>query len=598
MLALGVVGAQMASFDREGGLHPDEHVFILMAAHVLDGGLPNVGLVDIKPPLFFYLLAGAFALFGETLAVARLFGDLSIFALCVATFGVARRWTGPTCAGLGALLVVAATAGNLGQATLTDFAAMALLMGSLWAALAGRRSHWLAGWAGLLASAAVLVRLNLWVSAAALGAWLAFCACRRSGARTDWTASRPGALRTAGPLPAAHGLDAVEAARSDAASSRAGRRAGWASLWAFSAAGLALPLLFVFLYWRADALADLRFFTIDVPLSYSAQGSMGDAIESLVMRISRDLFEHRPILTTVFAAGMTAGAVSALQRLRGRPGAERAPSRSPLPAVQRSRHRPAAGKALRPSARPDSKAHATPARAGARGPHARLDAPDSNDELLLVLMAGAFCVALLTAGVTSVHYIYWGVPLGAVYAARGAERATAFAGRWVGPWPLRAPRIVFVVAVAATTILVAFGLRERAAQPRLVQPVRLAAEAIAADRRPGDGVWPLDKLIASWYLGVDSPLPLAFPWNLSAPAVLRPLVDSGRLPAQPLQAAMETAPAYLLVRSDGGGPFRPPGFIVRYDAGAAARLAQWVRDDYALFYDAGGVAVYKAKDRS
>ena len=61
---------------------------------------------------------------------------------------------------------------------------------------------------------------------------------------------------------------------------------------------------------------------------------------------------------------------------------------------------------------------------------------------------------------------------------------------------------------------------------------------------------------------------------------------------------METAPAYLLVRSDGGGPFRPPGFIVRYDAGEAARLAQWVRDDYALFYDAGGVAVYKAKDRS
>ena len=565
VLALGVAGTQTGSFDTEGGLHPDEHVFILMAAHVLDGGLPNVGLVDIKPPLFFYLLAGAFALFGETLAVARLFGDLSVFALCVATFGVARRWTGSTYAGLGALLVVAATVGNLGQATLTDFAAMALLMGSLWAALAGRRSPWLAGCAGLLASAAVLVRLNLWVSAAALGAWLAFCACRRSGARTDWTASRPGALRTAGPLPAAHGLDAVEAARSEAASSRAGRPAGWAPLLAFSAAALALPALFAFLYWRADALADLRFFTIDVPLSYSAQGSMGDAIQSLVMRISRDLFEHRPILTSVFAAGMTAGVVSALQRLRGRPGAE---------------------------------AHATPARAGDGRPLARPDAPDGSDELLLALMTGAFCVALLTAGVTSVHYIFWGVPLGAVYAARGAERAAAFVSRWPGPWPLRAPRIVAVGAFAATAVVLASGLRERAAQPRPVHSVRLAAEAIAADRRPGDGVWPIDKFIASWYLGADSPLPLAFPWNLSAPAVLRPLVASGRLPARPLQAAMETAPAYLLVRSDGGGPFRPPGFIVRYDAGEAARLAQWVRDDYALFYDAGGVAVYKAKDRS
>ena len=600
VLVLGVAGAQAASFGTEGGLHPDEHVFILMAAHVLDGGLPNVGLVDIKPPLFFYLLAGAFAVFGETLAVARLFGDFSILALCVATFGVARRWTGPACAGLGALLVVAATAGGLGQATLTDFPAMALLMGGLWAALAGRRSPWLAGCAGFLVSAAVLARLNLWISAAAMGAWLALCTRDRSPG--PGPSSRPGAR---------------------AGSSRSRRTAGWAPVWAFSAAALALPLLCVFLYWRADALADLRFFSVDIPLAYSAQGSMGDAIDSLVMRISRDLFQNRPILTTVFAVGMTAGAVTALQRLRGRPRAEGARSRSPLPALQRLRGRPAAGTALRPSARPDSKAHATPARPGSRRPRprpdalmgelhrdasghrprVRPDAPDRRDELLLTLMTGAFWVALLTAGVTSVHYMYWGVPLGAVYAARGAEQAAAFVGRRLGPLPLRTPRIVAATAVAATalvvvSVLLASALHERAAQPRPVQPVRLAAEAIAADRRPGDGVWPLDKLIASWYLDVDSPLPLAFPWNLSAPAVLRPLVDSGRLPARPLQAAMETAPAYLLARSDDGGPFRPPGFIVRYDAGAAARLAQWVSDDYALFYDAGGVAVYKAKDRS
>ena len=575
VLALGVVGAQVASFDVEGGLHPDEHVFILMAAHVLDGGLPNVGLVDIKPPLFFYLLAGTFAVFGETLAVARLFGDFSILALCVVTFGVARRWTGPACAGLGALLVVAATAGNLGQATLTDFPAMALLMGGLWAALAGRRCPWLAGCAGFLVSAAVLARLNLWISAAAIGAWLALCTRDRSPG--PGPSSRPGAR---------------------AASSRSRRTAGWAPVWAFSAAALALPLLCVFLYWRADALADLRFFSVDIPLSYSTQGSMGDAIESLVLGISRDLFQNRPILTTVFAVGMTAGAVTALQRLGGRPRAEGARSRSPLLALQRLRGRPAAGTALRPGTRPDSNAHAEPARPGAHRPRARPDAPDRKDELLLALMTGAVCVALLTAGVTSVHYMYWGVPLGAVYAARGAERAAAFVGRRLGPWPARAPRIVVATAFVAVAGLLASALHKRAARPRSVQPVRLAAEAIAADRRPGDGVWPLDKLIASWYLDVDSPLPLAFPWNLSAPAVLRPLVDSGRLPARPLQAAMETAPAYLLARSDDGGPFRPPGFIVRYDAGAAARLAQWVRDAYALFYDAGGVAVYKAKDRS
>ena len=511
-LALGVASTQMASFDREGGLHPDEHVFILMAAHVLDGGLPNVGLVDIKPPLFFYMLAGAFAVFGETLGVARLFGDFAIFALCAATFGVARRWTGPACAGLGALLVVAATAGNLGQATLTDVPAMALLTGGLWALLARRRSPWFAGCAGFLASAAVLVRLNLWVSAAAMSAWLAFCACRRSP-----------------------------------------RPEGWAPLAAFSAAALALPLLFVFLYWRADALADLRFFSFDIPLSYGSQGNVADAIESLVKWVVQALFESRPVLTAVFCVGMAAGAAAALQQLR---------------------RRPAAGTRLRSGARPD--------------------APDKHDELLLAVLFGAFWVALLTAGVTLGHYIFWLVPLGAVYAARGA----ALAGRRLGSWSARAPRVVALSAFAGVVGLLASALHERTTQPRPAQPVRLAAEAIAADRQPGDGVWPLDQIVASWYLDVDSPLALAFPWNLATPAVLRPLVDSGRLPAQPLQAAMATAPAYVLARSDDGGPFRPPGFFVGYDAAEAARLAQWVRDNYALFYDAGGVAVYKAKVRS
>ena len=286
-LALGVASTQMASFGKEY-LHIDEHVFVLMAAHVLDGGLPNVGIFDNKPPLFFYMLAGAFAAFGETLGVARLFGDFAIFALCLATFGVARRWTGPLEAGLGALLVVAATAGDLGQATLTDLPAMALLMASLWALLVGRRSCWLAGLAGLLVSAAVLVRLNLWVFGLAMGAWLAFCACRRRRPSTGWT-----------------------------------------PLLAFSAAAVALPALFAFLYWRADALADLRFFTIDVPLSYSAQAGVTDQVEALVARVPRSLFERRPILAVVFAAAMAGGGVASLQRLRSSSNTSPPPPRIP-----------------------------------------------------------------------------------------------------------------------------------------------------------------------------------------------------------------------------------------------------------------------------
>ena len=520
-LALGVASAQMASFGKEY-VHIDEHLYIVLSAHVLDGGLPNVGIFDNKPPLFFYLQAGAFALLGETLSVARLFGDLSVFVMCVVTFGIARRWTGPVEAGLGALLVVAATAGTLGQATLTDFPAMALLMASLWAALAGRRRPWLAGCAGFLASAAVLVRLNLLVSAAAMGAWLAFCAWSRSRRPRDEPSRRP--------VP--H---------------------GWTPFLAFSAAALALPSLLVLLYWRADALAELRFFTIDIPLSYSAQGNMGDAIESLVTWVPRSLLRHQPLLTLVFAAAMAAGGATALQRLLRRSGA-----------------------AVRDPSAP----------------------PDKNDELLLAVMVGAFWIALLTAGVVNDHYVYWCVPLGAVYAARGIARATARIDRFPDPWPARARRIVAALAFAAVAGLLASALHERATQPRLVQPVRLAAEAIAADRQPGDGVWPLDHPIASWYLNVASPIPMIFPWNLAKPAMLRPIVESGRLPARPLRAAMETAPAYLLARSDAKPGFRPPEFVVHYDAGEAARLVQWVQDNYALFYDAHGIAVYKAKEPS
>ena len=527
-LALGVAGAQMASFGEEY-LHPDEHTFILMAAHVLDGGLPNVGLIDIKPPLFFYILAGAFAFFGETLSVARLFGDVAILALCAATFGVARRWTDPAPAGLGALLVVVATAGSLGRATMTDVPAMALLMASLWALLANRRDPWVAGCAGFFASAAVLVRLNLCFPVAAMGAWLAFRAWRT---RADL---RRGA--GSGPTP-----------------SHASR---WKPLLAFSAAAMALPALFVFLYWRADALADLHFFTIDVPLSYLGQKSALKIYVDLAYFVT-DTLIHRPVLTVVFVAATAAGGMAALQQLRRRPATA-------------ARSRPAAREAT---------------------------APDRSDDLLLAVTAGACCFALVSGGIFWGHYFIWAFPLGAVYAARGAQQAIALAGRWPDPWPARASRIVAASAFAATTGLLATTLHQRATRPPSVQPVRLAAEAIAADRQPGNGVWPIEKSIASWYLDVDSPLPLIQPPNVDKPVVLRPLVESGRLSARPLQAAMESAPVYLVAESLNGRPFRAPRYVQRYDAEAAERLDLWVRDNYALFYDALGVAVYKAKARS
>lgn len=528
VFALGVAGTQLPSFDQET-LHPDEPGRLVMAAHVLDGNLPGVGIFDIKPPLFSALLAGTFAAFGRTLAAARLFGDVAVLLLCGATFAVARRWTNPVPAGLAALLIVAATAGYTGQATLTDVPAMALLMASAGVLLA-RRGDWRAcAAAGVLASAAVLTRLNLALPAGALGAWLAFRALR-------------------GPPP---------------------RR--WAPSAAFATAGLALPAVFFVLYWRADALLELRLLLIDVPLSYGAQASVGETLAAQAALLWRTV-QDRPLAAVAFAAAAAAGgcAVAASRRQAGRVRAIGSPAGAEA-GNNRKREPPGAGNGRSPA-----------------GPE---------DELLLAGMVVATGAALATAGQASAHYAYMCIPIGAVYAARGLSWAAERAGRLPGRWQTRARTAAAPAALAVTAGVLSSALHERATRAPVRQPIRRVAEAVAADRRPGDGVWPIGVTIAPWHLGTALPLPLVFAYDLAKPAVMRPLTESGYLGPRPLEDAMATDPVYLIVRSNGGTRFRPPGFVGAYDAEQAASLARWVRDNYSLFYDDGDFSVYKAKTR-
>lgn len=215
----------------------DESTFILMAASVRDGNLPYVELTNIKPPLLFFLLAGAMWALGESLLVVRLVGNLCILASAIAVFAIARRYSGPAPAALAGLMFIAISATPVSQYTSTELPATALLLLAFWALLAGNGSLRTMATAGILLSLAVLTRLNLGIATAALGIWLL-----------------AGSFRSSLNL----------------------NRRGIA---AFVIAGLIPPALLTLLYWYADALLELRVALIDLPLALPA-GETGP-VESL-----------------------------------------------------------------------------------------------------------------------------------------------------------------------------------------------------------------------------------------------------------------------------------------------------------------------------
>lgn len=202
----------------------DEATFVLMAAEVLDGRLPYVPLFDLKPPMIFFMLAGAMAVFGESMLVVRLFGVACILSSAIAAFAIARRWVDPVSAGLAAFMLVAVTAAFNGGAVFSELPATAFLMAASWLLIARSDRPWTAAAVGLLLSLAVLTRTNLAIAAAAVGLWFV-CGRMPFGARV-----------------------------------RAGA--------AFALAG-ALPVVaIVLLYWSAGALAELRHALIDAHMAF------------------------------------------------------------------------------------------------------------------------------------------------------------------------------------------------------------------------------------------------------------------------------------------------------------------------------------------
>ncbi|MBD5653556.1 MAG: glycosyltransferase family 39 protein [Candidatus Eremiobacteraeota bacterium] len=98
----------------------DEGLYALVARELLRGHLPYTTVWETKPPLLFALLAGAFALFGTSMAALRIATDLAIFATSLALYaiGTSLPRDGRT-VGLAAALLYAAL-------TLSDSASSAL----------------------------------------------------------------------------------------------------------------------------------------------------------------------------------------------------------------------------------------------------------------------------------------------------------------------------------------------------------------------------------------------------------------------------------------------------------------------------------------
>ena len=269
--ALAIIATQIGGLERE--FVSNESTFMVMAAHVLDGNLPYVELFDTKPPMIYFLLAGAMAMFGESVLVVRAVGDAFLLMSCIAVFAIARRRTGPMAAGLGVLVLIAVHAPGDGQWTETELPAAAMVMGALWLLMARRERSWAVAAAGLLVSLAVLTRTNLGVVAVAFGAWLAVAALRRPSLGVRWR-----------------------------------------SVVVFAVAGLLPPGVLVLVYWQADALAELYLATVTVPVSYA--GQMG--VVTVLLRhgwvFLFDALPAAPQLYLPFAATLAAGLAVSIRR--------------------------------------------------------------------------------------------------------------------------------------------------------------------------------------------------------------------------------------------------------------------------------------------
>ena len=148
----------------------DESTFILMGQELLDGRLPYTELWDLKPPLAYVVYAAAIALFGPNIEGVRVAGALCVFATGLAIWLVCRKTAGAFVAGLIAVAAMtSAGAVTGGQATLTEHFVIALVCWALVLLARPELNYRNIALAGLLLSAATLIRTNVVYVVVAVG---------------------------------------------------------------------------------------------------------------------------------------------------------------------------------------------------------------------------------------------------------------------------------------------------------------------------------------------------------------------------------------------------------------------------------------------
>ena len=264
-LALLTLGTRWASFGLDT-LDWDEATFALAAQDVLRGHLPYANTFDVKPPMIFLVLAGAFAAFGDTLLTLRLVGASMVLA-GASLIALAALPRGRGAALVGGALYVLACSAPFGQHTGTELLANVFVAAALCVLVRLPPGTALrAGAAGLCLSLAVLTRNNLAVLPVGYGAWLAWQAVRGQG---------------------------------------------FAQPAAFALAGLA-PVAALFVVYAAHGRADLLWLAlVDIPLAYAGGGAnpLAAAAEESLHLVGWSARRPLGVLPLVLAAGVAGHAL-------------------------------------------------------------------------------------------------------------------------------------------------------------------------------------------------------------------------------------------------------------------------------------------------
>jgi hypothetical protein len=143
-------------------LGPDQGMFFVSGEKILQGGIHYRDIVDIKPPLIYYLYAGSIALFGHGDIAIRLLDLLLQMACCGIMFLTVRRATGSNVTAVLAVVIYSVLYVSMGfhNTAQSESYAGLLGMGMIYLLLFRRTSR---GFllAGMLAGLAFLLKFTL-----------------------------------------------------------------------------------------------------------------------------------------------------------------------------------------------------------------------------------------------------------------------------------------------------------------------------------------------------------------------------------------------------------------------------------------------------